>query len=174
MSDVSQGLPFDPDAFMQQEVDQPMATEVRLIPKKEYQATIDSFEAAKAFEVFDFTYKKGPRTGEQGSMTKFTVPFVLNDPQVAADLGRDTLKASAQIILDIDPATGGLDWGPDKNVELGRLRAAVNQNQPGQKWTPAMLMGAGPLMVYVDHEEIKGRSGAYKVARVTRFAKLSQ
>lgn len=167
-----QGLPFDPDAFMQQEVDAPMSTEVRLPPKKEYQATIGDF-TSDAVEVFNFTYRNGPKTGEPGSMTKVTIPFVLNDPAVAADLDRTELKAEAQIILDIDPSTGGLDFRPDKNVTLGRLRTAVGQNNPGERWNLQMLRGAGPLIVFLDHETIKGRAGEYKVARITRFAKLS-
>lgn len=173
MNDQTTGLPFDPEAFMAQTVDAPMDTERPLIPKKEYQAMIDTFEAAKAFEVIPFTYKSGPRAGQPGSMTKFTVPFVLNAPDVALELGRDPLICRAQIILDIDPTTGLLDWGKGKNIDLGRLRSAVGQNNPGQQWAPSHLIGAGPLMVFVDHEEITGKSGKYKVDRVTRFAKLN-
>ena len=79
---------FDPDAFMQQQVGDAMSTTVRLIPEKEYQAMVGDF-TKDAFEQIDFTYKKGKRAGQEGSMTKFACPFILQDELVKADLGRE-------------------------------------------------------------------------------------
>ena len=36
-------MPFDPDAFMQTTVDQPLETEYVLVPQGEYVAMIDDF-----------------------------------------------------------------------------------------------------------------------------------
>ena len=163
---------FDPDAFMQQQVGDAMSTAVRLIPEKEYQAMVGDF-TKDAFEQIDFTYKKGKRAGQEGSMTKFACPFILQDELVKADLGRDELIAYCEFLLDVDPNTGGLDWGQDKNVQLGRLREAVNQNNKGEVWSPAMLRGAGPLMVAVKHDTVyKGEPNEFKRAVVARFSRL--
>lgn len=172
MSNSGTGLPFDPDSFMQQNVDAPMATSVRLIPEKEYPAMIGDF-TSEAFQQIDFTYKKGKRAGQPGTMTKFSIPFILQDEAVKADLGREELVVYCELNLDIDPATGALDFGPDKNVRLGQLRQAVGQNAAGP-WSPASLKGAGPLMVAVKHETVyKGEPNEFKRATVARFVKLA-
>src|SRR6266576_3103877 len=115
---------FDPDTFMQQNVDQPLETEYVLCPTGEYPAMIDDF-TSEAIEQIDFEYKKGNRAGQPGSMTKFTCPFVINDARAQAELGRDHVVVTQQIILDI--LNGGLDWGKNKNIPLGRIRNAVGQ-----------------------------------------------
>ena len=77
---------FDPDAFMQQQVGDAMSTAVRLIPEKEYQAMVGDF-TKDAFEQIDFTYKKGKRAGQEGSMTKF-VPAARRRSASASNCGR--------------------------------------------------------------------------------------
>jgi len=49
-------------------------------------------------------------------------------------------RARQTVWLDVDES-GGLDFGRGKNVQLGRLRAAVNQNNAGEPWQPNMLLG---------------------------------
>jgi hypothetical protein len=148
-----------------------METEMRLVPPGEYTAMVADFDKT-AFEVIDFTYKSGERAGTPGQMTKFTVPFSINDPKIQEALGREKATVTKQIILDF-AADGSLDFGPDKNLDLGRLRAAVGQNTPGP-WSPAQLRGAGPLMVKVEHREFKRRDGSQgKGAEVTRTVKIS-
>ena len=71
-------MSFDPDSFMQHNVDQPLETEYVLVPQGEYVATIDNF-TSEAFERIDFEYKRGERAGTPGTMTKFTCPFVIQD-----------------------------------------------------------------------------------------------
>lgn len=162
---------FDPDAFLQQTIDQPMETERELVPEGEYPAMIGDFES-KALEMVDFTYKKGDRAGQPGSMLKFTCPFSLQDDNLKAALGRDTVVATKQMILDVG-VDGGLDFGKDKNIDLGRLRAAVGQNVAGA-WGIMNLRGAGPLMVQVKHVTYKRNDGSEgKRAEVQRVAKIS-
>src|SRR5580765_1760999 len=81
---------FDPEAFMSQTIDAPLETEFLTVPAGEYTATIDDF-TSEAFEQINFEYKKGPRAGTPGTMTKFSLPFVIQDEQVKQDLGRDKL-----------------------------------------------------------------------------------
>lgn len=148
---------FDPDTFMQQTVDQPLATEFTLVPKGEYLASIDDFDK-DSFEEIDFTYKSGAKAGTPGKMFKFNCPFVINDDKVKTELGRDKVVIVKQIILDLDD-NGALSFGTNRNVELGRIRDAVNQNGSGP-WSPAQLRGAGPVMVKVDHVEFQRKDNS--------------
>lgn len=162
---------FDPDTFMQQVVDHPLETEFVLVPQGEYTATIDDF-TSEAFEQIHFDYKKGARAGTPGTMTKFTCPFVIQDEAVKSELGRDKVVINRQIILDLDDK-GDLDWGKNKNIDLGRIRAAVGQNDPGP-WSISRLRGAGPVMIKVTHidyerkDKTKGKRA--EVERVVRIA----
>ena len=112
-------------------------------------------------------------------MTKFTLPFIIQDEKVKAEMGRDKVVVTKQIILDID-ANGAIDTGKNKNVELGRIRAAAGQND-GQPWSVSRLRGAGPMMVKVVHvdferkDKTKGKErrnrprSAYSIAPQSRF-----
>jgi hypothetical protein len=164
-------MSFNPDDFMQQTVDQPLETEFKLIPAGDYQAMIGDF-TSEALEQVDFEYKKGDRAGQPGSMTKFNCPFVIkDDPRVKESVGRDSTTVDMQIILDIAD-NGGLDFGTNKNVRLGQIRAAVDQNQPGP-WSIGQLRNAGPVMVHVKHSEGKRKDGSeWKRAEVDRVVKL--
>lgn len=161
---------FDPNTFMQQTVDQPLETEYRLCPVGEYQAMIQDFDGS-AFRTNDFTYSRGPKQGQPGSMTSFDCPFVINDARVQQELNRDTAIVAMPCILDLD-ANGGIDFGVNKNIKLGQIRAAVGQNNPGP-WSPANLRGAGPVMVKVEHIDFTRRDGTQgKRAEVTRVAPI--
>lgn len=161
---------FDPDTFMLQTVDAPLETEFKICPAGEFPAMIDDFDSS-AFEVVDFEYKKGARAGQPGQFTKFSIPFNINDDKCRQELGRDKVVVTKQIILDIDE-NGGLAWGPNKNIPLGQVRAAVDQNQPGA-WSMAQLRGAGPVMVKIDHIDYKRNDGTKGTrAEVTRVVKM--
>lgn len=69
--------------------------------------------------------------------------------------------------LDIDDA-GKLKIDPDSNVNLGKLRAAVGQNQPGQSWNPHML--GGQLVIGQISHEPDRRDPSTKYARVSSVA----
>lgn len=165
-------MDFNPDEFMTQTIDQPLETEFKLCPAGEYQAMIDDF-TSEAFEKFDFEYQRGPNAGLPGSMTKFNCPFVINDEKAKAELNRDKVVVSKQIILDIAKDSGQLDWGTNKNIALGQIRSAAGQNSPGP-WSISQLRGAGPCMVKVEHITFKRKDGTEgKRAEVTRVVKLT-
>ena len=162
---------FDPNTFMQHSVDKPLETEYLNVPPGEYVAVIDDF-TSEAIERIDFDYKKGPRAGTPGTMYKLTLPFVIQDESVKAEMQRDKVVVTKQLILDVDD-NGALDTGKNKNVELGRIRAAAGQND-GQPWTITRLRGAGPLMVKVVHVEFerkdKTKGKRAEIDRVVRIA----
>lgn len=163
---------FNADTFMQQTVDQPLETEYTLVPEGEYQATIDDF-TAEALEQIAFNYKQGDRAGTPGVMSKFTIPFVIHDDTVKQTMGRDKVVVTKQVILDINDTTGALDWGKNKNIELGRVRQGAGQNAPGP-WSVAQLRGAGPMMVKVVHKQFDRKDGTKGTrVEVDRVARIS-
>ena len=165
-------MSFDPNDFMTQTVDAPMETEFKLCPEGEFRAMIDDFDAT-AIENIEFEYKRGPNAGLPGEMRKFNCPFVIDDDKARQELNRDKVIVTKQMILDVVKDTGALDFGTNKNVELGRVRAAVNQNAPGP-WSIGQLRGAGPCMVQVKHVSYKRNDGTQgKRAEITRVARIS-
>lgn len=161
---------FDASSFLQETVDQPMETDRRMVPAADYQAMIGDFDE-KAVQRYDFTYKQGPKAGQPGSMTKLNLPFVITDPKATQAIGFDSATVYWDIILDVD-ANGKLEFGPNKNIDLGKVREAVGQNAPGP-WGPSMLRNAGPCMVKVVHEPFTRRDGSKgTAARVVRAVKI--
>jgi len=157
--------PFDPNSFMSQTIDAELDTQVQLVPEGEYPAMIESIEAEKDFR-HGIIGEAKQRAGE--TWASFSPRFVLQAPEVAAELGRDKVVVAHEgYFLDLD-STGGLDFSKGKNVGLGQLREAVGQNKPGP-WSFGNLSGAGPVMVKVSH--LDGKNG--KFARVTRVAKIA-
>lgn len=127
---------FNPDAFMNEQAAGALSTSFEPIPDGEYKAMIGSDEnAVKA------------RTTSTGRAV-LDVTWELFDPELAAKLGRDKLTVRQSVFLDITPQ-GGLDRGKGKNVQLGRIRDALNQNDPTKPWSPQQLRGAGPAVVRV-------------------------
>lgn len=158
---------FDPTQFMAQNVDAAFATDFQICPETEAQAMIDDFDE-KAFNLVKWNDKD---SGEPRSATQFSCPFVIQSEEVKATMHRDKVVVPAKMFLDTD-ANGQLSSAPDRNVMLGRIRAAVNQNTPG--WNFSHLKGAGPVMVKVTHRSYKDKSSGEmrKTAEVTRVAPI--
>lgn len=165
-------MAFDASSFMNAQFDQPLETERKLVPPGEYQAMVGDFDET-AFQTHEFEYKKGPRAGQPGEMTNFRIPFVIQDAKAAQAVGRDDGEVIAykQVTLDFD-SNGGLDFGVNRNVELGQIRQAVGQNNPGP-WSPSNLRGAGPVMVKVEHRKGKRKDGSpFESAEITRVVAI--
>ena len=165
-------MPFDADSFMNQTVDAELSTSVEQPPEGDYRAMIGDFTSESGFRTF--TARPGSKN-EGREFTIFQPPFVLqDDPRLAAVKaarnGNDITVTHKGMFLDLEDG-GGLDVAKGKNVDLGRLREAVNQNtKSGWKFTD--LIGAGPLMVKVIHEADQNDSSK-KYARVSRVVKIS-
>lgn len=164
--------PFDADSFMTQTVDGELDTVVQQVPEGDYRAIIGEFDSEKGFRTFT-SQKEGKNFGKE--YTVFQPPFVLQDDPRLAELkaarGLDEVVVYHKgMFLDLSDQ-GGLDVSKGKNVDLGKLRDAVGQNQqPGWKFTD--LIGAGPVMVHVVHEGDKN-DDTKKFARVSRVVKIS-
>lgn len=158
---------FDPDTFMNQPVEGAFSTEIKLPKEGEAQAMIDDFDNDKAFRTVQIG--KGARAGTE--VTIFVCPFLITDEGVKAELGRERVVITKDFWLDLD-ASGRLDNSEGKNVDLGRLRKALGQND-GQ-WTFAQLKNAGPLMVKISHESYQQDGETRKKAVIGKFAPISR
>ena len=111
---------IDPNAFFYQVVESAGSTEAVPIPAGEYLATIDKKE------VTQWTKKDDPTV----SGLKLKVTWSLEDQPVRDLFGRDKVTVMQDIMLDLTDH-GTLDMGKGRNVELNRLRAAVDLNVSG-------------------------------------------
>ena len=111
---------FDPNAFLEQVIAEVGSTEATPIPAGEYLAFIDKKELT--------TWQKKDDPSVSGLKLKIT--WTLEDQAVRDLLGRDKVTVAQDIMLDITD-TGSLDMGKGRNVELNRLRAAVDLNVSG-------------------------------------------
>lgn len=163
--------PFDADSFMNETVDAPMATQLESLPDWEGQAIIGDFtsEALKTIEIAD---KKNP--GNKIPRQILEIPFILQDEALKQKLGRETVVHRESFWLDFD-SNGKLATGPDKNVRLGQLRAALDQNVPG--WAPGMLRNCGPLLIAIKTKTDKTKTDktdpTKKYTNITKYAKIS-
>jgi len=134
---------FDTDTFLSATTVEANATKFDPIPESDYNAVIADTE--KAVTVRSFARKDG-----SGDMHLLEVQWIIDNPQLAEDLGRTELRSRQSIFLDID-ANGKLETGSGKNIGLVRLRDALGQNEPGQPWSPSMLRGSIPCLIKVTH-----------------------
>lgn len=164
MNTSSDSLPFDADAFMNTTYDQPLDTQMSNMPDGEYSAMVGDFDSTALKTV---NTKNGPRT-------ILEIPFVLqdNDGSLAAKLGpRQQYIHKESYWLDFD-ANGSLAFGPDKNIRLGQLRAALGQNERGVPWAPAMMRNMGPLRIAIKTTPDKN-DPEKKYTNITKYARIS-
>jgi hypothetical protein len=161
---------FDANNFMNQTIDKPMETDFALPPEGEFRMMIGEFpDADKLFRTGQT--KSGPNEGKE--WVAASIPMLIEDDAVKAALGRDKVMVFDDFFLDFDD-TGALAFGPNRNIKLGKLRAAVGQNQEGSAWAFHMLQGAGPFLGKIAHQDFERRDGTKgKKAVVTGYARLT-
>lgn len=128
---------FDVDALLENTTTESNETSFTPIPEGEYTATISSVKA------------RSPKEG----MALLDIVYDIDDPDLAQRLNRQKVTVRQSVFLDIE--NGKLATGPNQNVDLGRVREAVGQNQAGKPWAPSMLEGAGPVRIIVGHRQDK-------------------
>jgi len=129
---------FDPNTFATMTITEANATEYTPIPEDEYQAVVDEIAArvtTTGKPILDVTWK-------------------LDAPQTPDADGK---KIRQSVFLDVS-GSGDLLSGKGANIQLGRLREAVKQNQTGKAWTPSMLIGCiAHILVKHRLEEASGK-----------------
>lgn len=122
-------MPFDPQSFLDSSVSGSNDTKVIPVPVGDYQGVIDKVLPRQ------WQSKDGSTTG-----IALDVFWLVEDANVKAALGRDTVICKQGIMLDTTPQ-GGLDMDKGKNIGLGRLREAVGKNDPNELFSFSMLPG---------------------------------
>jgi len=164
---MSEHLPFDADAFMNQTVDEPMATQLQTVPDGEYTAMIGDFDST-AFKSVTVTNKT---SGLSQDRPVLEIPFIIQDDALKVKLGREQVTHRETFWLDLN-ADGRLDTGADKNVRLGQLRNVLNQNSASAPWAPSMLRNMGPIRIKIVSTTDK-RDPDRKFTNITRYAKIT-
>ena len=152
---------FDADLFLNVSAEGEMATRYDPIPAGVYVAIVGSIKARQT----------EPNGKNPNGQTILDVVWSIDNPAIAEQLNRKELTVRQSIFLDLTPQ-GGLDLGANKNVQLGRLRDALDQNAPGKPWSPRMLQGAGPVNIEVTHNPDKN-DASIVYERVNRVSKLT-
>lgn len=98
------------------------------------------------------------------------IDWIVEDERVKEMLGMDEPRIRQTLWLDQD-SNGGLDMGKGKNVQLGRLRDALGQNDPSRPWQFAMLID-GQAQIEVKHRMGEGQYEGQIFAEVKNVAKL--
>lgn len=153
-------MAFDAEKFMTSTTAGPMSTSVPQCPEGEYRAVVDDGDKA-------ITFRNGAKDGREWH--QMAVLFSIQDDAVKALLKRDKVLVPHNMFLDI--SGDQLDTEEGKNVGLGRLRKALNQND-GSAWAPAMMKGKGPVMVKVTHRADQN-DPSIKYAEVSRVSPIT-
>jgi len=117
---------FNPEQFMQTEVNSELSTSIIPIPIGEYVAQIDKVEKPVERKVGD------------DMRWIMDVHWAITDPKAIEATKREKPSVKQGVFLDITEA-GGIDTSEGANVGLGRLLAATGLNKSG--WSPAKLVG---------------------------------
>lgn len=128
MSEPTSG--FDPIGFLDSSTESSMSTSALPCPEGEYPATI------KELKPRTWQSKKDPSLAG----VALDVLWTIDDPNILQLMERKEVTVKQGIMLDLTEQ-GGLDCGKGKNVALGRLREAVNLNQPGKPFSLNQLPG---------------------------------
>ena len=121
---------FNPDQFLDMQIEGQNDTKIIPVPAGEYTAMIEEVK------VRQWQSKADP---SKSGLT-LDVQWSIDDASVKELLGRDKVTVKQGIMLDLTDA-GGLDMGKGRNIGLGRLREALDLNQPGRPFSFTMLTG---------------------------------
>lgn len=155
-------MAFDAEKFLNQNTQGPMSTSVIPCPEGEYKAFVDDGDKAISFR------DGGTDRNGNDLSPQCIVLFNILDDGVKTALNRDKVLVPHNVWLDVKG--DNLDLSEGKNVGLGRLRKALDQNDGA--WSPLMMKGKGPVMVKVTQRSDKN-DPTIKYAEVSRVAKLS-
>lgn len=149
-------MSFDPATFLNTTVEGALDTKIIPCPVGDYPAIADKVD------VKQWSSRDGSSSG-----LKVAILWDIQDENVKQLVARDTVKVPQDIMLDLTE-TGALDLGKGKNVGLGRLREALDLNNPGEPFAISMIQGRMGL-VNVSHRT----AGEDVFAEVRKVAKPS-
>ncbi len=121
---------FDVSSFMSQAVTDANDTKVIPVPAGEHVSLADKVEIKEW----------ASKTDSSKAGLKLVIQWAVDNAEVKELLGRDKVTVRQDIMLDLTDA-GTLDMGRGRNVQLGKLREALNLNLPGQPFSFDMIQG---------------------------------
>lgn len=127
---------FDPDGFMNSSYEEQNEVNYTPIPDNEYTALLETVKGR------EFQTKNGPAQ-------VLDCGWHILSEELQTEMDMKKIVVNQSVFLDFT-ADGRLEFGTNKNVELGRLREALGQNT-GKPWSPQDLIGAGPITIKVGH-----------------------
>lgn len=136
---------FDPSSFLNTTYTTASATAYIPVPEGVHTAITGQVEVTE-----------GKSKKDNKPYYQLVVPFVIDSPEVKEVLGRDEVRMTMRVFLEVE--NGVLATGPGRNVQLGRLREALGCNDEGQEFTLSMLSGKA-AKVSVKHRAHAERQG---------------
>jgi len=121
---------FDPQSFLDQEIQGENSTVAVPCPAGDYTAIVDKINLRQ------WQKKDDPSV----SGITLEVFWSIDSQEVRELLGREKVLVKQGIMLDLTEA-GGIDMGKGRNVSLGKLRQALDLNNAGQAFSFNTLPG---------------------------------
>jgi len=118
---------FDPENFINTGMKGSLDTQPIPVPEGEWTAQVDSVNANVA-------------NTQEGEKLVLNLTWNILDPEVSQETKRDRNLVRQSIFLDVKE-DGSLDMGTGKNVQLGKVRDALGQNDPKKEWRPSDMQG---------------------------------
>lgn len=137
---------FNPEEFLDVQIDGATSTKSTPIPVGEALAVIESVKMRQ--------WQKKDDPSKAGLC--LDIFWSIEDQKIKDELGRDKVTCKQTIMLELT-TDGRIAQGKGQNVPLGKLRDAVGLNQPNQVFSFNMLpgrMGKPVISHRVDGEEI--------------------
>lgn len=142
---------YDPAAFLDQTTEQ-VSERRNPLPAIDYNATIKDV-VSLTWESKD---KVDESSGELKSGLKFNVLLDLDlSPEIQAQCSVTKMTLTDGILADLNESKTALDYSKGKNNRLRMYRESTGLNNPGQAFSPRMLIGR-MVRVRVTHEEYQG------------------
>ncbi len=128
---------FDAKVLEETVIDGANATTFDPVPINAYEAWIRDVEVRSV-------------TTKNGEQAMLTVTWGIPDDKLQELLNREVVTSRQDIWLDLN-SDGSIAVGPNQNVRLGRLRAALKMNDTKGPFSFGMLRDAGPAIITVGH-----------------------
>jgi len=149
---------MDPQSFLSQKVNAALSTKRIAVPAGEYPARVSKVD-----------YRQMPNKQKPGEHFHiYEVTFAIDDENAKAVTGLNEPTVRKSIFLELGP-DGLLDTSKGKNVDLGRFREAIGQNDPDKEWGFEDPVGAVCVIQVVNEPSADGQD---TYANVGKMGKL--
>lgn len=135
-------MAFDVNQFLNTSIEAAHEVDFTNVPDGEYRVNIDGIDA-----------KAGKSEGDQNSVM-LTLKLKFHDAAIAELMNRDPYIWNYIVFVECDQNYQVL-YGKNQNIELGRVRAATNTNNPNKKFSFSMLENTPDLIIKVQNKKDK-------------------